>query len=116
MTTVPFRTFALFGLALGMLATGYLFAPAPGASKSLPAPTVAKVVPPAPPKPETTLVASRPPVPLVTAPRPTHFEMAGRAGESPPPSKPADMGTADPNATKPATDTTQALAIPTGGN
>src|SRR3954463_3948574 len=121
MTSVPFRTFALFGLALGMLATGYLFAPAPGASKSLPAPSVAKVVPPAPPKPETTLVASRPPVPLVTAPRTTHFEMAERKTDSPSPNKPADMGPssanpADPNATKPATDTTQALAVPAGGN
>src|SRR3954463_3780275 len=121
MTSVPFRTFALFGLALGMLATGYLFAPAPGASKSLPAQPVAKVVPPAPPKPETTLVASRPPVPLVTAPRTTHFDMAGRT-DPPSPNKSADMGAptttnpADPNATKPAGETTQALAVPTGGN
>jgi len=117
MTSVPFRTFALFGLALGMLATGYLFAPAPGASKSLPAQPVAKVVPPAPPKPETALVASRPPAPLVTAPRTTHFEMATTDSANKPAAGTANAGNpADPNAGKPATDTTQALAVPAGGN
>lgn len=118
MTTVPLRTFALFGLALGMLATGYLFAPAPGASKSLPTQPLARVVPPAPPKPETTLVASRPPVPLVTSPRPT-LQMAERTIDSPSSTKPTvDMGASNPNPNdvKPANDTTQALATPTAGD
>src|SRR5437660_797875 len=94
--TVPFRTFALFGLALGVLGTGYLFAPAPGASKSLPAQPVAKVVAPAPPKPETTLVASRPPVPLVTAPRPT-IQMAERTTDSPGTKPTGEAGTSSSN-------------------
>jgi hypothetical protein len=71
--TVPLRTFALFGLALAMLAGGYWFAPSPG-SASMPTP-VAKAAPPSEPtvKPVPTLVASRPPVPLVTQPRTSFF-------------------------------------------
>lgn len=126
--TVPFRTFALFGLALGMLGAGYLFAPAPGASKSLPPQPVAKVVPPAPSpaKLETTLVANRPPVPLVTQPRATHFQAVDRAIDSPSGAKPTvDMGTfssnpPDPNKPasdgKPANDTMQASATQAGDN
>ena len=75
--TVPFRTFALLGLAFGMLAAGYLFAPARGAGESLPAPPVAKAEPPPLARqPAATLVANRPPVPLVTAPRTSFFQQA----------------------------------------
>jgi outer membrane biosynthesis protein TonB len=110
--TVPFRTFALFGLALGMLAAGYLVAPAPGASRTVPPQPVAKAEPPAPPKPGTTLVASRPPVPLVTAPRTSYFRTAERTTGSPGSSdKPtAEMATSTTNPPDP-NDTTQALAI-----
>jgi hypothetical protein len=74
--TVPFRTFALFGLALGMLGAGYLFAPAPGGAVSSPVP-VAKVAPlPLDAKAAPTVVASRPPVPLVTPPRATYVSKA----------------------------------------
>lgn len=102
--TVPFRTFALFGLAIGLLAAGYLFAPAPGASRSLPAQHSAKVVPQAPPKPATTLVASRPPVPLVTPPRTTHFQMAERTTDGKPTVDTVGTTTnpLDPNDAKPA--------------
>ena len=56
-----------------MLAAGYWFAPAPGAA-SLPTPT-AKAARPSEPdgKPVATVVASRPPVPLVTPPRTSFF-------------------------------------------
>jgi hypothetical protein len=94
---VPFRTFALFGLAFGMLAAGYLFAPAPGASRPLVVQPIAKVAPvsstPAP-----TLVMSRPPVPLVPKPHDTYFQQ--------PSAEPAA-------ATTPAADATaQAAAAP----
>jgi hypothetical protein len=114
--TVPFRTFALFGAALGVVAAGYLFAPAPGASKSLAAPA-ARIVPPAPPKPETTLVANRPPVPLVTAPRATYNAPVERTTGSPSSGdKPTvDMGTFSSNPADP-NDTTQALALPASGD
>src|SRR5262245_9613479 len=113
--TVPFRTFALFGLALGMVAAGYLFAPAPGASNPLPERPQAKVVPPAPPKPETTLVANRPPVPLVTAPRSSNATVERTIGSPSSSDKPTvDMGTFSSNPADP-NDTTQALAMPTPG-
>ena len=103
--TVPFRTFALFGLALGMLAAGYLFAPAPGASRPLPTQPVAKAAPPPPlAKPTAaTLVANRPPVPLVTQPRSNYF--------TPPP----EQATADTGAIAKPGDTTQALAVSAPG-
>ena len=67
---VPFRTFAVFSLAFGMLAAGYLIGPAPGATRSppprVPAPT-ADAATPAP-----TLVSNRPPVPFVR-PQPTSY-------------------------------------------
>ena len=69
--TVPFRTFAAFGLAVGLLGVGYLLAPAPGASTTLP--QQPKVASAGPAKPVATLVASRPPVPLVTPPRPSSY-------------------------------------------
>jgi hypothetical protein len=72
--TVPFRTFAAFGLALGMLGAGYLFVPAPGGATS-PAQPVAKAEP-APARPAPELVASRPPVPLLTPPRATYVSQA----------------------------------------
>jgi hypothetical protein len=101
-----------------MLATGYLFAPAPGASKSLPvsdpAPIQAKAVTPAPARPETTLVASRPPVPLVTAPRPSVIvdRPIGSASGDKPTSDTATVNgnPSSPNDTKPAADITQASA------
>ena len=115
MTAVPFRTVALFGLALGMLAAGYLFVPAPGATTPLPGQTLAKVVPPAPAKPPTTLVASRPPVPLVTAPR-TYVQTVDRTTDQPASDKPTvDMGTFSSNPSD-QKDTTQAMAIPASGN
>lgn len=121
--TVPFRTFALFGAALGVLAAGYLFGPAPGASRPLAAPG-AKVVPSAPLKPETTLVTSRPPVPLV-APSRASATVERAIGSSS--NKPTvDMGTfstnpPDPNDPKandpkPTGDVTQALATSADGN
>jgi hypothetical protein len=77
--SVPFRTFLLLGVAVGLLGGGYLFAPQPGAM-TLPTPTpapvakAAAVAAPAPAaKPQATLVASRPPVPLVTRTHTTYF-------------------------------------------
>ena len=111
--TVPFRTFALFGLALGMLAAGYLFTPAPRASSPLPTQPLAKVVPPAPPKPVTTLVGSRPPVPLVTQPRASHFQTVERTMDLPSTTTPA----VTPSSTRPdPKDPTQALAMPVNGD
>jgi hypothetical protein len=78
---VPLRTFALFALALVMLAAGYWFAPAPGAASV--SPPMAKASPPPGPdgKPVATVVAARPPVPLVTPPRTSFFTQA--AAEKP---------------------------------
>jgi hypothetical protein len=119
--TVPFRTFALFGLAFGMLAAGYLFAPARGAGESVPAPAVAvaKAEPPALARqPVPTLVANRPPVPLVTAPRTSFFQQAKAeqpAGPLPSDKPSTDTGTStgtsnsnQPDADAPA----QALVTP----
>jgi len=105
---VPFRTFALFGLALGMLGVGYLLGPAPGAT-TLPTQPVAKAIPAAPQKPATTLVATRPPVPLVTQTRASYVtdRPAGAFG----PDKPTvNMGTFAGNPPDP-NDKTQALAV-----
>lgn len=113
--TVPLRTFALFGLALGMLATGYFFAPAPGASTPLHAPVQAKAAPPVPPKAEARLVASRPPVPLVTAPRHS-YQPVDQASGSPSSDKPTvDMGTLSTNPPNP-NDPTQALTVSASGD
>ena len=95
---VPFRTFAVFSLAFGMLAAGYLIGPAPGgamqsspppASKAAVAAPEAKAMPAA-------LIASRPPVPLVR-PQPTSYFTttvpdSGAAGDKPA----ADSNPADP--------------------
>jgi hypothetical protein len=115
---VPFRTFAFLGLALGMLAAGYLFAPAPGASQPGPpavkvasAPEPAAKAEPAGKPGAPTLVANRPPVPLMTHPKSTFArpESSDRpAGASakatPSESKPSETG-----------DRVQALTAAPGG-
>jgi hypothetical protein len=100
---VPFRTFASFGLALGMLGVGYLFAPAPGA-QPMPAPAAKADPPPAPPKPESTLQANRPPVPLLTPQRTTYY--------TPPPDKPEKTDRAD-KTERPATEMALKTDVPT---
>ena len=109
---VPFRTFAVFSLAFGMLAAGYLMKPAPGATQSslppAPAPKAADMAPA--PKAESALVSSRPPVPLVR-PQPTSYfattiQNAGASGDKPT----VDMGTVDGNPPDPAQAQTAALA------
>lgn len=67
---VPFRTFATFSLAFGMLAAGYLIGPAPGATRSPPPSAPAPTTEAATPAPA--LVSNRPPVPLVR-PQPTSY-------------------------------------------
>jgi len=125
---VPFRTFALFGLAVGMLAAGYLFVPAPGASTTLPARPGAKDG--APPQQVQTqahaksapaVVAQRPPVPLVTQPRATNVEQAPGLAATPAAAtasvteKPTvNMGTFSTNPPDP-NDRTQALLAPPAG-
>jgi hypothetical protein len=105
--TVPFRTFALFGLALGMLAAGYLFAPAPGATSPIPAQSAARAEPQAPAKAlAPTLVANRPPVPLVTPPRPSSYTPPAEPSDKPATAEKAGAErtaalTADQPATKP---------------
>jgi hypothetical protein len=72
---VPFRTFAVFSLAFGMLAAGYLIGPSRGATHSSPptAPApMAEAAAPAPKSAGPTLAASRPPVPLIR-PQPTSY-------------------------------------------
>ena len=62
---VPFRSFAIFGLAFGMLAAGYLIGPSRG-DTTVPPPPGSKAVAEAPEtKPISALVALRPPVPVV---------------------------------------------------
>jgi len=111
--TVPFRTFAAFGLAFGMIGLGYQFAPGPGATP-LPQPVAkaaaaepSKAEPskPEPARPVSTLVASRPPVPLVTPPRPA-IEQASAPSDKPT----VNMGTVSGNPSDP-NDKTQALAV-----
>jgi len=112
---VPFRTFASFGLALGMIGLGYLFGAPPGAT-TLPSQPVAKADPAPSPKPDSTLVASRPPVPLVTAPRTSYFATveqpsAPATTDKPSGDKPTvNMGTFSSNPPD-SRDTTQALAM-----
>ncbi len=86
---VPFRTFATFSLAFGMLAAGYLIGPAPGATRSAPAPT-AEAAAPAAKAPMPTLVANQPPVPLVR-PQPTsYFTPVNQTDKPTTDGKPAD--------------------------
>ena len=72
---VPFRTFAIFSLAFGMLAAGYLIGPSRGATHSSPPPApalAADAAAPAPKPTALTLAANRPPVPFVR-PQPTSY-------------------------------------------
>jgi hypothetical protein len=83
---VPFRTFATFSLAFGMLAAGYLIGPSRGATHSSPSPAPARVAE-ASASTVPTLAASRPPVPLVR-PQPTSFftptvQDSGASGDKP---------------------------------
>jgi len=130
--TVPFRTFAFFGLALGMLAAGYLFAPAPGASQpGRPADKVAAATEPAAKaepaaKPESaakseptgksgvrTVVANRPPVPLLTQPKPTFVQPENLQSAASGSGKSTSFGSSP---SQPG-DTTQALtAAPAAGD
>ena len=84
---VPFRTFAVFSLAFGMLAAGYLIGPAPGATRSAPPPEAAA---PAPKAPVPTLLANRPPVPLVRSHPTSYFAAVDQADKSTADGKPAD--------------------------
>lgn len=70
---VPYRTFLFVGLAVTMLGAGYVFAPQPGvaalptASRPEAAPAASAETSAAPTsKPTGSLVANRPPVPIVT--------------------------------------------------
>lgn len=108
---VPLRTFALFGLALAMLAGGYWFAPSPGAA-SVPTP-MAKAAPPSEPtaRPVATLVASRPPVPLVTPPRTSFFTQT--TAEKPSDGKSINLGvftTNPPSSDSPSSDAQPGVA------
>jgi hypothetical protein len=112
---VPFRTFALFSLAFGMLAAGYLLAPAPGATQ-LPAPPVQAVAPAT--KPVSTLVASRPPVPIVTQHRASYATTIDPSSDKAAADPKVDKGTSDDNPPDPAQPRTAALATdqPTGND
>jgi hypothetical protein len=101
---VPFRTFALFSLAFGMLAAGYLLAPAPGATQ-LPPPPVPVVAPA--PKTASALVASRPPVPIVTQHRASYSTPIDHPSSD---KATADKGTSDGTPPDPAKPQTAALA------
>ena len=74
---VPFRTYASFGLALGMIGLGYQLGAAPSVitqpAPASPPVAAAKLEPVPVAKAPTALVANRPPVPLVTAPRPASY-------------------------------------------
>jgi len=113
---VPFRSFTVFGLAFGMLAAGYLVAPAPGATAlspplASPAPQAAAPVPA--PKPVATLVANRPPVPIVGPQHANYFATVDK-GSGPSSDKPTgDMGTINSNPPDPAQAQTQSAALTT---
>jgi hypothetical protein len=77
---VPYRTFLVLGLAVGLLGAGYVFAPQPGSATAATAPLpkaapVADAATPAAPtaKPASKLVANRAPVPLMTRTHKTYF-------------------------------------------
>jgi hypothetical protein len=106
---VPFRTFALFSLAFGMLAAGYLVGPAPGATQSAPPPPAVAVAVPAAPKAVPTLVANRPPVPIVTPHRTSYFTTVDQSSGSSSDRPAVDMGTINSNPPDPAQAQTAAL-------
>jgi hypothetical protein len=112
---VPLRTFALFGVALAMLAAGYLFAPAPAATR-VPTPLPTRSVAEAPPAPRNSapaVVAARPPVPI---PRTTHAATVERPSGAPASGKPTvDMGVFDINPPDP-NEPTQVQALQTAGD
>jgi len=68
---VPYRTFLVLGLAVGLLGAGYAFAPQPGGATAAIAPLPRAAGPTA--KPASTLVGNRAPVPLVTRTHKTYF-------------------------------------------
>jgi hypothetical protein len=118
---VPFRTFAVFSLAFGMLAAGYLIAPAPG-STALPPPPMAPQAAAGPAlKPVPTLLASRPPVPIVTPHRTSYFTTAVDQSSDKPTDQPTvDTGTNNGNPSDSAQAQTQTAALtadqPSGDN
>jgi hypothetical protein len=106
---VPFRSLAVFSLAFGMLAAGYLIGPAPGATAlpsspaAAPAPKVMAV--PEPLKPVPALVANRPPVPIVGPQHANYFATAIDPASATTGDKPtADAGTStgNPNPSDPS--------------
>jgi len=118
--TVPFRTFAALGLAVGTLGVGYLFVPAPGAATSSPQSVTAKAEPVAPAaKPVPALVASRPPVPLVTPPRATYVSQATLekpASKSSDNKSSVDMGVFKSNPPDPNAQQANAVQPPSGND
>jgi hypothetical protein len=112
---IPFRTFAVFSLAFGMLTAGYLIGPSRGATTISP-PAAPKAVAEAPaPKPVETLLATRPPVPLVGPQHVNYFatvtvdQKSSTASDKPT----VDMGTIASNPADPAQAQTQTAALTT---
>jgi hypothetical protein len=112
---VPFRSLAVFGLAFGMLAAGYLVGPSRGATTVSP-PSEPKAVAEAPEaKPVSTLVALRPPVPVV-GPQHVNFyaivpadQNAATSGDKPA----VAQGTSSSNPADPAQAQPQTAALTT---
>ncbi len=103
---VPFRTFAVFSLAFGMLAAGYLIGPAPGATQASPAPKATAAASEGKPMPPA-LVASHPPVPLIR-PQPTSYFAPEPTADSNP-SDPTQAQTADQPASGEAAEAKRAI-------
>jgi hypothetical protein len=128
---VPFRSFAVFGLAFGMLAAGYLIGPSRGATTVSPPPEPKAVAEVPEAKPVSPLVALRPPVPVV-GPQHVNYYAAAPADQNAAPqnsatssdkpvvdpstssSKPSDPAQAQPQTQTAALTTDQPQA--TGGN
>lgn len=108
---IPFRTFAIFSLAFGMLAAGYLIGPSRGATTVSPPPAPTPVAAAPTPKPVETLVATRPPVPIVGPQHANYFaavtvdQKSGATSDKPT----VDMGTIASNPADPAQAQTAAL-------
>ena len=115
---VPFRTLAVFGLALGLLGAGYLVRPAPGAAalSPTPAPKAVAAAAPAAPKPVSTLAANRPPVPIVGPQHASYFAIVDQGPNIDRPS--GDAGKLSGNPSDPAQTQTAALTTdqPSGGD
>jgi hypothetical protein len=74
--TIPYPTFIVLGVTVGLLGAGYVFASQPSATAlpTAPAPKAAAVAPAAPTaKPPSTLMANRAPVPLATRTHDTYY-------------------------------------------